>query len=48
MADEKKIQDEDLDFVTEPTALEDEDLDEVSGGGCAGGSGCCGGDNQLE
>lgn len=43
MPEKNKEQTEDMEFITEPVELEDEDLDDVAGGDCADGSGCCDG-----
>lgn len=47
MSEENK----DLEFIADAQELEDDDLDEVAGGGCSNGGGCvdgdCGGEIEL-
>ncbi len=42
MSEESK----DLEIISDAQEVDDADLEEVSGGGCASGSGCCDGDAQ--
>lgn len=50
MSDElkKNQEEEELAVINEACDLEDEDLEDVAGGGCAPGSGCCGGSSQFD
>ena len=41
--EQEQEQDEDLEVIHDACNLEDEDLEDVAGGGCSGGSGCCSG-----
>lgn len=43
----KPVQDDDVELVREPAELAEEDLDDVAGGACGSGKGCCTGSDQL-
>lgn len=38
---------EELEVLGDASSLEDEDLEDVAGGGCPTGSGCCSGKSEL-
>lgn len=49
MSDElKKNQEEEFEVIDEACDLDDEDLEDVAGGSCGPGSGCCSGIKTLE
>jgi|GEM_PF-5076480 len=44
----KKNQEEEIEVIEGACDLEDEDLEDVAGGGCGPGSGCCSGKSAFE
>lgn len=41
-------QDEEVELVRDPAELIEEDLENVAGGACGGGKGCCTGSAEVE